>query len=150
MHPCDKLVEQRSKDLKGIVGQVRGFDVDEFLSDWEQPGHALPWALGNHDWVTSQLSAPWVAPAPASVGAMSHDPVPTQEFPDTHLFAGFAQLMATAGVSPKLRILFVPHHMPAARRLPLTTKLYRDLCAIFLGFDVQLAFAEGPLRATTA
>ena len=29
----DRLLEQRSKDLHGIIGQVRGFSVDEFLSD---------------------------------------------------------------------------------------------------------------------
>ena len=32
----DLLVAQRSKDIKGLIGQVRGFDIDEFLSDWTE------------------------------------------------------------------------------------------------------------------
>ena len=47
------LLEQRSKDLKGLIGQVRGFNLDEFLSDYEEPGTAIPWALGEHGWVES-------------------------------------------------------------------------------------------------
>ena len=38
----DELLAQRIRDLGGMIGQARGFDVDEFLSDWEQPGEALP------------------------------------------------------------------------------------------------------------
>ena len=38
----DALMEQRTKDVQGIIGQVRGFNLDEFLSDWEAPGEALP------------------------------------------------------------------------------------------------------------
>ena len=34
----DELLEQRSKDLEGMIGQVRGFDLDEFLSDWDLRG----------------------------------------------------------------------------------------------------------------
>ena len=38
----DELIAQRTKDPGGMVGQVRGFDVDEFLSDWEPQGQAIP------------------------------------------------------------------------------------------------------------
>ena len=42
----DELLEQRTKDLSGMIGQARGFDLDEFLSDWEQrDGTPLPWTL---------------------------------------------------------------------------------------------------------
>ena len=50
----DSLMEQRSKDLKGMIGQVRGFDLQQFLSDYELPGTAVPWALGNDSWVSEQ------------------------------------------------------------------------------------------------
>ena len=51
-----------------MIGQVRGFDLDEFLSDWEEPGSALPWAVGDHGWVkadgtSSRPSEPGGAPA---------------------------------------------------------------------------------------
>ena len=48
----DELLEQRGKDLQGMIGQVRGFDLDEFLSDWEPPGQALPWTVGDGGWVS--------------------------------------------------------------------------------------------------
>ena len=44
----DALVEQTSRDLKGIIGQVRGFDLDDYLGDHEDPGEPIPWAFGNH------------------------------------------------------------------------------------------------------
>ena len=53
----DELLAQRTRDLEGMIGQVRGFDVDEFLSDWEQPGEALPWALGESAWVSEKPSS---------------------------------------------------------------------------------------------
>ena len=64
----DELIAQRSKDLKGLIGQVRGFDLDEFLSDWENPGQGIPWALGDSvlperepkaKSTGSQLGRPW-------------------------------------------------------------------------------------------
>ena len=50
----DQLVNQRSKDLQGIIGQVRDFDLGEFLCDWEQEDAPIPWALGDHGWVSKK------------------------------------------------------------------------------------------------
>ena len=42
----DLLNQQRSKDLEGVAGQTRGFDPDEFLSDWEvRDGKPIPWTF---------------------------------------------------------------------------------------------------------
>ena len=42
----DLLLQQRSKDLEGVAGQTRGFDLDEFLSDWEaRDGKPIPWTF---------------------------------------------------------------------------------------------------------
>ena len=49
----DALMAQRTKDLQGMIGQVRGFDLNEFLSDWEPQGQALPWAIGDGTWAVS-------------------------------------------------------------------------------------------------
>ena len=94
----DELLAQRTRDLGGMIGQVRGFDVDEFLSDWEQPGQALPWALGDSAWVSdgpgpsasaSQKSRPRLTSVLPSPGAMEVDVVR-----DLH----------AAGVSTKLKV----------------------------------------------
>ena len=40
----DLLIQQRSKDLEGVAGQTRVFDLDEFLSGWEaRDGKPIPW-----------------------------------------------------------------------------------------------------------
>ncbi len=41
-------MDRRGKDLQGYAGQIRGFDIDEFLSDWEDPGMPVPWTIGDH------------------------------------------------------------------------------------------------------
>ena len=46
------LLEQRTKDIAGAIGQVRGFDRDEFLSDWELKWTAVPWSIGSGGWVS--------------------------------------------------------------------------------------------------
>jgi predicted Zn-dependent protease with MMP-like domain len=42
----DELLEQRTKDLAGLVGQYRGFDLEQYLSDYceDQP---TPWTIGD-------------------------------------------------------------------------------------------------------
>ena len=52
----DIRLEQRSKDLAGMIGQVRGFDLDQFLSDWEPQGEALPWAIRDDSWNQSKTA----------------------------------------------------------------------------------------------
>ena len=42
----DELIEQRTRDLQGRTGQLRGFSLDEFLSDYED-GEVLPWSVGD-------------------------------------------------------------------------------------------------------
>ena len=34
----DRLIEQRTKDLEGLCGQVRGFDLEAFLGEYESGG----------------------------------------------------------------------------------------------------------------
>ena len=44
----DAVLEQRSRDLSNLAGQIRGFNMEEFLSDWEDPGQPVPWTIGEH------------------------------------------------------------------------------------------------------
>ncbi|CAE7320042.1 pol, partial [Symbiodinium pilosum] len=34
----------RTKDLQGLIGQLRGFSLEEFLGE-EEPGKVIPWSL---------------------------------------------------------------------------------------------------------
>ena len=44
----NELLAQRTKDLEGLAGQVRKFDLAAYLSDMEDEDIAIPWALGDH------------------------------------------------------------------------------------------------------
>ena len=63
-------MEQRTKDLGGMIGQVRGFDLDQFLSDWEPSQEALPWAIGDSGWVGKDQPTP-STPSTKKVGHQS-------------------------------------------------------------------------------
>jgi hypothetical protein len=44
----DDLLAQRTKDLEGLIGQIRGFDLGQYSSEYPDPApHAVPWTLGN-------------------------------------------------------------------------------------------------------
>ncbi|CAE7332320.1 unnamed protein product [Symbiodinium microadriaticum] len=40
----DELLQQRTKDLQGLIGQLRGFSLEEFLGE-EETGKVIPWSL---------------------------------------------------------------------------------------------------------
>ena len=42
------MIAERTKDVEGIAGQVRKFNLDVFLRDSEKYGVAIPGALGDH------------------------------------------------------------------------------------------------------
>ena len=48
-NPADRneVVAQRTKDIEGIAGQVRNFNLDKFLSDCEDSNVSIPWAVGD-------------------------------------------------------------------------------------------------------
>ena len=47
----DELIAQRTADAKGLIGQVRNFDLEQFLSFEEEAG-PLPWGQGDSSWVS--------------------------------------------------------------------------------------------------
>ena len=82
----DELMEQRGKDLKGLIGQVRGFDLDSYLNDYEEAGTSIPWAIGDTGWVSEKD-----ADTPSAGMITVEKSVMTR-----------SKLMALSGVQPKL------------------------------------------------
>ncbi len=66
----DEVMEQRSRDLQGYAGQIRGFDLDQFLSDWEDPGMPVPWTIGDHA-LPSPVESTTTAPLSVMSGAVA-------------------------------------------------------------------------------
>lgn len=114
----DSLIEQRSKDVKGLIGQVRGFDLDEFLSDWVERGTSLPWSIGKHVWSSSK-------DAEASK---------------------VATIAANAGVAPKLQVLYVPDYADVAERLAGSIKLFCLLQWMVPSREISAAISERPFE----
>ena len=108
----DELIAQRSKDLEGIIGMARGFDLDDFLRDYEQPGSAIPWALNDHGWVATEVDdgagcSP-VLPTAAAHGAGTPLTIPSRK----GIFASIAKVAANEGVPMRVKILYVADYVP--------------------------------------
>ena len=43
----DQLLEQRTRDLQGRTGQLRGSTLESFLSDYEEQGRPYPWTIAD-------------------------------------------------------------------------------------------------------
>ena len=120
----EALMEQRTKDLAGMIGQVRGFDLNEFLSDWEPEGQALPWTIGDGGWVAEAEQSPKPAASAATTFSLH-------------------KVMSSEGVSPKLKVLYVPDYISREQRVLATSQLYVQLSNALPGYQVELALADG-------
>ena len=87
--------------------------MDEFLSDWEPEGEALPWTIGDDGWVSqrehsgvSQPSGSCRAPAAGADPPLS-----------------LSAFMAGEGISPILKVLYVPDYVPREQRVAISSRL---------------------------
>ena len=131
----DQLLEQRTKDLQGISGQTRGFDVNEFLSDWEPlDGRPLPWALGDDTIPVpprrKNQSNFAFQPSTGRSGPMTSSEVflgTSVGLPDLSVdvrVPTIAQVFASTGSTVKLSVLYVPDYVPISTRLARQTEVW--------------------------
>jgi hypothetical protein len=85
----DELVEQRTKDLSGRMGQLRGFSLEAFLADHAEEEKAFPWSIGD-------------------------DAVPDVQPDRTDAVQMVAELAASSGVIPVLKVAFVMDYYDVA------------------------------------
>ena len=116
-----------------MIGQVRGFNLDAFLNDYEQPGVAVPWGVGNDAWVSEK-------PSPAGGGTRLEPS--SRRRPSLSL----NQVMAAEGMQETLKVLYVPDYMPMEQRLNLTGTLHTQLSRQLPGYNIHMAIAEGPFE----
>ena len=107
---------------------MRGFTLDGFLSDYEEPGSISPWVIGNEGWVNSKQKEP--------------DPAP----PQGTKVPSAVQLAAAAGMQQKLKVLYVSDYISSARRSDFSARLYRELSLFLPGYDVSIGLADGPFE----
>ena len=40
--------------MQGVIGQVRGFDLEKYLSEYDEPGSMHPWSIGNDSYIPEE------------------------------------------------------------------------------------------------
>jgi hypothetical protein len=119
----DAVLAQRTKDLAGLMGQVRGFDLDAFLSNWEQTRYAEPWA-------------PCVR-LTAEAGVRSG-------VPSTAPSQALNALAQQAGMSRQLKVLYLMDYTGWILKESMSSRLSMELRKLLPHFEVDYAVAEGP------
>ena len=159
----DELIAQRTKDLEGIIGQARAFDLDEFLSDWEpSDARPIPWTLPSDSGPSAMVNlGRWYwAHHPASVfsssvkvkgltdeegiladssaeGTTSRDPQEVWTLP---------RLMMAAGLAPRITVLYLPDYVTPSVRLAKSSQMQQVLNHMLPGYDISVPLAAGPFE----
>ena len=122
-------MDQRGKDLQGYAGQIRGPDLDEFLSDWEDPGMPVPWTVGDHALPDPDLIRDPTASSSgeASAAAAIHD-------------SSFTAL----GQKLVVKVLILPDYVASGTRLAETGAIWRELQQVMPQYALSTCQCVGP------
>ena len=115
----DALVEQRTRDLEGQIGQLRGFCLESYLSDYEEGEKAFPWSIGDD-----------AIPMPL-------DPAGAQST---------AKVALTAGVQVELRVLVALDYMDLAAGRRKGEEWRQSLAVLMPERWVTVHVAPGPFE----
>eukprot|EP00435_Cladocopium_sp_Y103_P042487 s1035_g11.t1 len=133
----DQLLAQRTKDLAGLIGQLRGFDLEEFLSD-ASADEALAWSVGE-DALPDKLGQEIKSTESPVAACVAHLKTSSQEARNN---------MFAAGVSSDLKVLYVPDYVHQSERMTKTSEISRALRTVFPECNVKVALAEPPFEDT--
>ena len=162
----DELIAQRTKDLEGIIGQARGFDIDEFLSDWEPTdARPIPWTLPSDTGPAASVNLgkwyyvahPFFPREPVGTGGILADssaeetalPVAMVELTtgtNEQEAWSLPRLMMTAGLAPKVTALYLPDYVTPSVRMAKSTQMQQVLCHMLPGHEVSVPVAGGPFE----
>ena len=133
----DALLAQRTTDLQGLTGQLRGFSLEGFLSDYEEGRQAYPWTIVS-DAVPDQPAAKGgpraVASGPATVAA---------SFGQWDPWAGVA---AAEGVAVKCHVLYIGDVDTTPERERKKAALEHEWAKLFPGRVIDLRWQGGPFE----
>ena len=132
------------------MGQFRGFSLKEYLSDVSD-GSLLPWSIGDGVLPDSEAEKGVAAAAKKAQPADSEGPINTVAAFEAQLGDQLRQLrnnMFAVGISPEVRVLFVPDYVASSERVSKTAELSRLLRTAFPESIVKVALAEAPFEDT--
>ena len=99
----------------------------------EEPGTISSWALGNDGWIPAAKKKDQRETSLAGRPSSGTEPVA-------------AAMIAAAGISQKVKILYVADSMSTHRRLELSGALYRELSRILPSYHIAIGLADGPFE----
>ena len=121
----DELLEARTKDLSGMAGQLRDFNMDEYLGDGTEGDGPVPWAVGD-------------------------DAVPDSGVPNTGIpkdkVALAGPLERIAAVAANVKVLVVMDYARQERSNLALGALARQLERALPGGSIQLRACYGPFE----
>ena len=150
----DDLLAQRTKDLQGLIGQLRGFSLEEFLGE-EEPGRVIPWSLLSDvdaavepvDLITGKKMRPGsLVRSDQDPGAGGGTGEPASLAPLGSPVVVFSRIMAESGAMPVLRVLYVPDYCAEKDRLSKTVELSKLLTRSLPGFQARVSLEEPPFE----
>ncbi len=134
----DEIMDQRGNDLQGYAGQIRGFDLDEFLSDWEDPGMPVPRTVGDHA-LPSPEEKTAVAPSGATLST-AVDPSGTT----SSASAKFDSVFTALGCKHVVKVLFLPDYVATGTRLSEGGAIWRELQMLMPQHELRICTCVGP------
>jgi len=131
----DALIEQRTKDLRGLAGQVRGFSLEEYLSDWpdERGAYPEPWTIG-------EGALPDRVAACQSCVSAEHDGR------GAAAVAELSIMMQKSGISPRLKVMYVTDYRPYLHNTAAGQALLKDLSQALPAHEVSVMTVSGPFE----
>ena len=168
----DRLIEQRSKDLEGRTGQLRGFSLDEFLGDYEAEGEQFPWSVGDDALPDKAArpapertpgagcSEPEFARSPAagesstaggakSVETGGKDGKSQQTKDKAGALARvLSEVMSAAGLPPPTKVVCVTDYGGGALAHSNASKVLAHLARLLPGHRVSMVTSPGPFEDT--
>ena len=146
----DAIIEQRTKDLQGRTGQLRGFSMDEFLSDHAEGGRPLPWTVGDGAvrMVTPECPAPRpvLAPSRPGFGADETWTSPWRTTTGAHDAGVVAQLMAESGVKKTLKVVLAADYVRPRDVEDMRIKWKKMFSLVLPAYHMSVSVSTGPFE----
>ena len=149
----DAILEQRTRDLQGRTGQLRGFNMDEFLRDYQENTSALPWTVGDDavpDISAEERLAPRAAsyaPGSSAQGVSVSKAVRPRMRDSGGPYSGAViRAMAEAGVPKRLKVVLVTDYGSGEEVEQSRVKWTRQVSLLFPHHKVSVSASKGPFE----
>ena len=136
----DELQRCRTKDLEGLAGQLRGFDLDEYLGETEGDGIPIPWGVGNDAVPESRGGNP---SSGTRADVAKHDPSGGSPVSDSH--AGIIEwvMNSSSGIREKIVVLFIADYQKHSENAQCVAKLHAAFSNSMPGWKVTVHTVYG-------